>query len=1199
MAGVWIDDRYRLKHIIREGSIAKVLLCTDDEKDEDNEVVVKLYRQLAGGDDNLQKQVFNREVESLELTNHKNIVHILDKGYDEANNSYYLVLEYINGPTLNKAKDLMINFESKLEFALQIIDGIEYLHKHGIVHRDIKPSNIMIDDKGIVKIVDFGTSKLEDTFYSDYTLASYGTKQYSSPEQLSGKTVSYRSDIYSLGLVLIELFTGKSINEYERDDFYALNPELQMILEKMTQKEQDLRYASIVEVKHDFSHLKSSCTHGKRIRLSLTKGVATRLYTQGFIASEEISKAYPVMYNDYAGKCYIRANKDTQGVFDGTFQLLGQQFVSQIVQDKMDARHFVVIGIRFIDAQNLAMLKEQAYEIPYTVQPSAATCWEMTPTDIDACCLVEEILSFEDKAKAEKDSEIEEKNIANRWKAILAIQQQKLESEKQKVHYLNMKVYPDENYLTVEIREEDAETVHQYSSEDLLQMSSKSNDNRQIDVGYMRSFINGEMIIDFIRLVDYDDIAGDGELSISQKMAEISLQRQKKALKAVQFKENVNPNIASIIMHPDTASSRSNLLFTKEDCHSPLIDDSKLKSLEKALSANDLFLLQGPPGTGKTTFIAELVYQIINGNSHYKGRPDSKILIASQSHVAVDHSLAKIRNEMPELKMIRIGLQEKMSEFSRNFTIEAYCREWTEEVIEKCKTALSEYEKKAGLNPELQEKHKIIVEIEEIKSEFEVLRHQLDDINSELERLDIIESKWKYVNDRIDSIKQLLEEKTKGVNEDSLMHLIDSFSEGINEINNKLGTVLDESVATAEQRLQLKSDKTSIERKIQSDERDIGEWWECLGVDSEESYNELKSEISSQLKERERLYTTFTKVEKLCGEWQKRVAQGDGLLQESLTDSTLVGATCLGIASLSETINFVFDWVIIDEAGKATPSEIMVPMNLGKKVVLVGDHKQLPPVVDQALLKFDDAKKLQLTRKDLETSLFEHLEQGLSSECKGILNEQYRMNPVIGDLISEVFYAGLLKSKTKIEDTTIPIGLYDSKPLVWLDTENNKGRREERIGENTYRNTLEAKVIFEQLLKINEELVRLNQKKETAIIAGYSAQRDLLRKLYNGTYSPQLSNMTVEINTVDAFQGRETDIVFYSVVRSNENGNLGFLSDVRRLNVAFSRARQLLVVIGDKKCAQTRERFFGMPNPFISVVSYINNNRDSCLIKDV
>lgn len=106
-------------------------------------------------------------------------------------------------------------------------------------------------------------------------------------------------------------------------------------------------------------------------------------------------------------------------------------------------------------------------------------------------------------------------------------------------------------------------------------------------------------------------------------------------------------------------------------------------------------------------------------------------------------------------------------------------------------------------------------------------------------------------------------------------------------------------------------------------------------------------------------------------------------------------------------------------------------------------------------------------------------------------------------------------------------------------------------------------------------------------------------RLYESKYKDKLHNMKIEINTVDAFQGRETDIVFYSVVRSNENGNLGFLKDVRRLNVAFSRAKELLVVVGDHQCAQRRIDLNGQENPFLKIIKFIRNNSDDCMLEEV
>ena len=106
----------------------------------------------------------------------------------------------------------------------QVVEGIEYLHKKNIVHRDLKPSNLMLDSDNIVKIIDFGISKLQDTFYSDYTLAGFATKNYSSPEQLQRKMITAQSDIYSLGLIFYEIFTCSTLSNRATMDVDNLEP---------------------------------------------------------------------------------------------------------------------------------------------------------------------------------------------------------------------------------------------------------------------------------------------------------------------------------------------------------------------------------------------------------------------------------------------------------------------------------------------------------------------------------------------------------------------------------------------------------------------------------------------------------------------------------------------------------------------------------------------------------------------------------------------------------------------------------------------------------------------------------------------------------------------------------------------------------------------------------------------------------------
>lgn len=1198
----YIADRYRLKKKMNgDGNMASILLCEDTDVDNDergSSVIIKMFNKPNIGDEDLQKQVFNREVESLDKLNHKNIVRILDRGFDESFQAFFIVLEYIQGKNFKEAFEDICKYEyvQKLELMEQVVEGIEYLHKKNIVHRDLKPSNLMFDKDGTVKIIDFGISRLQDTFYSDYTLAGFVTKNYSSPEQLVGKTITYQSDIYSLGLIFYEIFTCTHITSRETMDVSMLPVGMQNILVKMTKDESNLRYGTISELKRDIEKEKSLLVQTRYISLGFTHNVTKRLATFGYIEKEETTLALKALEEEYAGKCYMWPAKNKDGLFEGTYELYGQRFISYLKIDQRDDKRFTVISIAFVQPDRLITQKEIAYEIPYGVQIGGGVRIHYK-VEINAQILSEEVLNHEADYISHRDEDMHQKDITGKWKNILELEKKKINQEKSILTYHNLKINEEDASLEIQINTDKAYELN-YTSDDMLQMTTKKKIHHYIDVGHMREFSDGRMIIDMTPQVDYSNIASSGEISISMRMAEIALDRQRKALKSILYKENVNPEISDIIFNPTIATSKNNLMLTETDCKSREIDKSKLISLEKALSANNMFLLQGPPGTGKTTFISELVYQILYGNDKYRGNPDAKILIASQSHVAVDHSLAKIKKLIPDIKMIRIGILDKLSESSREYTLDIFCREWTQKVIENCKEALARYKQEIGIDESLQEKNSIINEIESINQEISELIYELEKVETELERVNILDSKWQFVNEKITTMKQMVAIKTAGVTEEQLSQIIDEFTENLSVLNDNLASVIDESIALAEQKIELQNRYVSINEKLGVKGHEVDEWKELLGISSNEDYQQVKMCIQNALKENKKKYAKYSKVESLCKEWQKRVTQGDGLLQESIADSTIVGATCLGIASLSSAIEFEFDWVIVDEAGKATPPEILVPICLGRKVVLVGDHKQLPPVVDETLLKLQDKERMNISKEDLELSLFEYLERSLSDDCKNILDEQYRMNPVIGDLISKLFYESKLVSKTSRKEKTIPLKIYESKPLVWLSTAVRPDRKEEKISDS-YRNTCEAKIIFEQLLEIDEELGELKLKKETAIIAGYRGQRDRLTRLYESDYKARFHNMSIEINTVDAFQGRETDIVFYSIVRSNDNGKLGFLKDVRRLNVAFSRARELLVVVGDHQCAQRRLDIDGQENPFVGIIKFIRDNSDDCMLKEV
>ena len=1231
-SGKYIADRYSIKERLRyQGAMSETLKCKDYDE-EFGTVVVKLLLRPDSAEEDLPEQMFHREVESLrKVANHKNVVKILDYGLDKTYNdnqgAFYIVLEFIDGKNLKEAiashDTEQLSFVEKIDIIRQLFDGLFYIHSVDIVHRDIKPANIMRDTEGTVKILDFGISKIEGEMNSEFTTRGYHTELYCSPEQRSGKeNITGQSDIYSLGLVLYELMTNKKIEKGATLQFDSFDTELQGIIQKMTMIDPKDRYRFIDEAQRDLFSIAQRLQTKKYLLIRTRKVIYEKLYTMGFIDAEGIkldtddigfrNRCKDFLRKEFSGECsiaiHMARNDEGQYVNDGTYIIFGRQLAAHVKRDNQDDRYLFLISVFKYDPAQREISTQLSSDIRIVFNPSQAY-ESYNLVKIDDLSEMLESQKFQQMAKANKRNA--ERKIIESWGKIIELLEKKLDDEKGAIHYDEFEYNEAEGELMVHISPEDqnSEIQDHFPTDTMLQMTRKGSRDRFIDVGYMRGYRDGYLRMD-TNEIDIDSIEVCGTVSISMRMEQSSIGRQKKAINSIKQREIQNPEIAEALFDPQNAKFKSNIILYQSDFRSSLIDESKKRSLEKALGSECIFLLQGPPGTGKTTFITELVSQIIEGKGKIAGNPHAKILIASQSHVAVDNAMSSIKKLIPDLRMIRIGREEKISDSSKDFTLDAYCVSWAEGVCERCDQALAELKEAIGVDDNLQKQHQLIEKIEEIHGKCATLREDLLTIDSKLEKTNVIVGRWNEINEAIKQMHMLVSQKAIGVSDEELITIMNKFSADIMDLQGELDTTLTETESVSVERVSLNEQRNNVTRKIAGYEEEEKEACELLGVNSEESFSEKKEEIMTSLAKKSDDYKLFSKIETLVNEWKEQIGKGQGLLEESLMDATLIGSTCLGLSRLSR-VDFHFDWVIIDEAGKATPSELMVPMCLGNKVVLVGDHKQLPPVVDEALLQYQlDGE--QLTRDDLEESLFEYLAENLCDGCKDVLTEQYRMHPAIGKLVSEIFYKNELKSKTDPRDKSLPIKVFDGKPLVWLSTASHSQRFERPLvtgGQTTYRNDTEIDIIFDYLLKIDAEIAtnevlleeeRINRRKvSVGIIAGYSAQRDRIIRQYESKYKPSLSHVTVEVNTVDAFQGRETDIIFYSIVRSNNKGNIGFLKDHRRLNVAFSRAMKLLIIVGDHVCAQKIEHFADKTNPFIKVIEFFKRNPMDCMLKEI
>ncbi|MBL1407604.1 AAA domain-containing protein [Sphingobacterium faecale] len=273
----------------------------------------------------------------------------------------------------------------------------------------------------------------------------------------------------------------------------------------------------------------------------------------------------------------------------------------------------------------------------------------------------------------------------------------------------------------------------------------------------------------------------------------------------------------------------------------------------------------------------------------------------------------------------------------------------------------------------------------------------------------------------------------------------------------------------------------------------------------------------------------------------------DYVIEDILSKSQVIAGTLVG-ANHSYIRDRHYHTVIVDEAAQALEPACWIPILKADRLILAGDHCQLPPTV----------KSEQRESKALFHTLFEKLVE-LYPESVSFLDTQYRMNQQIMAYPAVAMYGGKLNSGAVASQWTLA---GDTKPLMFIDTAGSGFEEQEEDG--AISNKEEAHFLINHLHGLQSDLVDNNQNiplPSVGIITPYRKQAILIADML--TESNSKKELNVQINTIDGFQGQEKDIIYISLVRSNTAGNIGFLSDVRRMNVAMTRARKKLIVIGD------------------------------------
>ncbi|MEH0862296.1 DEAD/DEAH box helicase [Halobacteriovorax sp. DPLXC-1] len=452
----------------------------------------------------------------------------------------------------------------------------------------------------------------------------------------------------------------------------------------------------------------------------------------------------------------------------------------------------------------------------------------------------------------------------------------------------------------------------------------------------------------------------------------------------------------------------------------------------------------------------------------------------------------------------------------------------------------------SDINRRLNDIHQNIAKAKELKLKIPDLENELTDIN---ERVTKLKDRLFKISNGASYIDLLLINRLKSLYESMYELSEETLSFNANDIAEVISKVetLSSKKSFVEESLKnnraILTEKKSHLKEINSDFKMCYE--NIKGFFNESTLKDLSLDTINDLKKEVIESTQNAKLGKCRDIIENYIKENtfnsrdDEIFENYIkSKANVVMTTCSQTASRNFEDDFPeFDTVILDEASKSLPTELFIPLLKGKRIILVGDHKQLGPYIEKEMIQeFHGVEKT-----IVEKTMFEYLYQNVPEENKVMLNTQYRMPLEISALVGKAFYNDLLvngKHKCRFDIDRI------------LIIPNNSAEEKYK---NSYVNHAEVFQI-EQVVK--QYISKLDGQDFTiGIISMYRAQKEILSKSFESFHN-------VEVGTVDSFQGKEKDIIILSTVRTN--GNPGHMKDIRRVNVALSRAKEGLVIVGDK-----------------------------------
>ncbi|MFJ6755731.1 AAA domain-containing protein [Streptomyces sp. NPDC091273] len=1147
-----------------EGGHAKLFKSVDLENDNAT-VAVKIFNPSTNLDDRVLKAAWANELTAYQaLGDHANLARLIDWGRCD-DGSPYLVFEWLEKDLLKGLDDLDIEgWDDFWPIARDILSGLQAIHSEGYVHRDVKPENVLITANGRFKLADFGTARLAETVSLGLTLAPLGTIPYS-PEERGTRTPSAAYDVYSFAVLTVVCLTGRVPVDAEGVDssFQDLDlpPDIYAALTPCFAADPDQRPASAgvlySQLKEIQEERESRRTPETEIFLDLPPATLDTFKRQyGIVLTADR------VLEDMDAVCALSYDTRTQAQPD--LQISGQTLLLRVQPHRIRPGVLRVNRIQRPQAQLLEAARANWYRPKLKFRMSAPTDPARAARDLEHQMAV---VSEMDAERAETEVRSAEASAFAGWRSVLDAKFALENGRGIKANYSSFR----QDGSRVRFSVEDAAGL------EVGEGRLVRHGNRRVLFGEIEGIENNEVIL-YVNKGRADDLPRRGTLEFDSEASKSKLKRERDALDRISNRKSVRVDLRELLLNPQQSTPPQPVdvkTFVQGE-----LDSAKQKAVSASLGARDFLLVQGPPGTGKTTFIAELVSQ------HLRKNPQARVVLTSQTHIALDNALMRICEIAPDVSLLRLGRADRLAHDVEPFSISAQMEQWRESVLAQSRDFVKEFAARLGIDLDAADLKNLALELERRHSRVTDLELQIT--------------------------KQQVGRRTLVTEIDRLNSLAAPVLNVAAEIENAARNGTGTDLATVAQRfietgLNLASQLESagpLGEKLVEMEAKLSEWRADL-KDQVAQHDATRERLAEALRTKvdtptESLISAalsrsnvddprLARLQEISSDWEERFGRGSEFTAVLVARAQVVAATCVGLAGVPGADAMDFDLCIIDEASKATATETLVPLSRSRRWVLVGDDRQLPPFVEQALEDPAVLDRFRLTRQQMRETLFSVLSERLPDSCKFTLTHQHRMHPTIGRLVSHCFYRDQLTSAPRELSAVVKASL--GAAALWIDTSARPDRHENRAGKSI-QNKGEARVIAKLLDRIQWVAEQSGTKMlNVAVLTGYEAQRrEIIESLAAGELNRNLLN--VRVATVDSYQGQEADISVFSITRSNENGDLGFLRSEERVNVAVSRARDGLVIVGDATFIDSNSN---SSNPLREILKHMRSDNE-CVI---